>query len=663
MLGALPLLALSYMALPLVYGMLAVSIGLIVTASLLGAGVASLATPDLTPRQRFLSLALFIIGLSLFIGGGAFLINDGFPITPPENAASNSSAGVTRLDLPDPSQPGIYSVRTLSYGSGTDRRIEYGAQANLITSPVDGSTLLEGWSAIRSAYWGFGAQQMPLNARVWFPEPILVEGQESAFPLILIVHGNHPMEDYSENGYAYLAELLASRGFIVASLDQNFLNLSLAADFGMAAPLKDENDARAWLILEHLRQWRTWNQTPGNPFHNRVKLDGIGLIGHSRGGEAIAIATTFNRLPCHPDNAALRFDYDFNIRAVAAIAPVDGQYLPGNRRLPLTDINYLVLHGAHDMDVASFSGLRQYNRLEFRDGKPWFKTALYIYGANHGQFNRDWGQYDMLGPARQLFNLGVIMPASQQEQITKVVISAFMEASLKDNDGYRDMFRDLRTASAWLPDTIYLSQYQDSSTLIFANFEEDINLETASLPGVHLHSENLTLWREQVVPLKWGSLENSAVYLGWDATNESGVPAFILTLPEIDLSLWPHTTLTFSLAAINESPSPDNQRPAAKNPVPIDLTIQVADQAGNLARLPLSHFSLLQPPLQGRLGKLEWMSVLPLSEPVFQTFEFCLGDFVASNPDFDPSNLSEIRFLFNRTPSGIVILDEIGFRP
>lgn len=371
-LGALPLLASAYLALPLAYGLLALLGGLLLTVSLLGAALASLLTPGLTARQRRTALTLLLISLTALVIGGAFLLDDGYSVPPPVNAAALSAQNVALLPLPDPSLPGEYPIRMLTYGSGSDRRLEYGVQAALLTAPVDGSQLLDGWSAIRRAWWGFGAGSMPLNARVWIPDG------EGPFPLVLIVHGNHPMEDFSENGYDYLAELLASRGFIVASIDENFLNLSLAADFGMFAPLEDENDARAWLILEHLRLWREWSVTPGNPFYGRVNLDGIGLIGHSRGGEAVAIAAAFNRLPCHPENAAIRFDYHFNIRAVAALAPVDGHFLPGERPLPLSDVNYLVLHGAHDMDVVSFGGLRQYNRLQFLDGKPWFKASLYI---------------------------------------------------------------------------------------------------------------------------------------------------------------------------------------------------------------------------------------------------------------------------------------------
>lgn len=658
-LAALPLILLTYMALPLAFGMLAAAVGILLVSAGLGAGIAALiGWRRLGRPQRGMALAVTALGLLGLLGGVAFLLADGFPVNPPVNAAALSANNVTPLALPDPSQRGPYPVRTLAYGSGTDaRRPEYAAQAALRTAAVDGSALLKGWSGLRRAYWGFGPEALPLNGRVWYPDAA------GAFPLILIVHGNHPMEDPSEGGYAYLAELLASRGFIVAALDQNFLNLSLAADLIFLAPLKGENDARAWLILEHLRQWQTWAATPGNPFFNKVNLEAIGLIGHSRGGEAVAIAAAFNRLPCHPDDAAIRFDYGFHIRGIAAIAPVDGQFQPGGRRLPLADVNYLVLHGAHDMDVVSFSGARQYARLAFNDGQPWFKAALYIYGANHGQFNRAWGRRDMLGPARQLFNLRTLMPPADQEQIAKVAISAFMEAALRDRAGYRGLFRDPRTAAAWLPDTIYLSQYAAAETRRAATYEEDVDLTTATLPGATLRGQNLTLWREQVVPLKWENLAASAVYLGWDSAAQAGTARYTLALAAGAVATRPESALVFSLADAGEAPRPDVKPASRVEPAPLDLTVEVVDRSGRAARLPLSHFALLQPQLRGRIAKVDAFSMLPLSEPVFQTFEFALADFAAANPQFDPTALAEAALIFDRTPSGVVILDEIGLRP
>ena len=122
-------------------------------------------------------------------------------------------------------------------------------------------------------------------------------------------------------------------------------------------------------------------------------MGNIALIGHSRGGEAVALAAAFNRLTRYPDDASLEFDFGFDIQAVISIAPVDGQYLPADQRAPLSDINYLVFHGSHDGDVTSFHGLRLFNRVRFTRGPDsgMFKSAVYVYRANHGQWNTVWG--------------------------------------------------------------------------------------------------------------------------------------------------------------------------------------------------------------------------------------------------------------------------------
>lgn len=48
-------------------------------------------------------------------------------------------------------------------------------------------------------------------------------------------------------------------------------------------------------------------------------------------------------------------------------------------------------------------------------------------------------------------------------------------------------------------------------------------------------------------------------------------------------------------------------------------------------------------------------------EATIQTFELPLTAFAKENPDFDPSRLKEIRFVFDLMPKGVVILDNLGF--
>ena len=659
--GLLVLANLVLVALSISLGIIVVGLGTLATASLVGAGLAVLLRgggSQLSRLKRAIAVGGTALGLVGLVAGGIWLLDAGSPLPQLPNAAKQSGARVVPLDLPDPAQAGPHTVRTLFYGSGADqRRPEYGAEVDLRTTPVDGSALVERWSGLRTAYWGFGPEALPLNGRVWYPDA--VEGNAGPFPLVLVVHGQHPMEDFSDPGYAYLGELLASRGFIVASVDENFLNLSPLADLIALQSLVGVDDLRGWLLLEHLSVWQTWNEDPESPFYQLVDMSQIALIGHSRGGQAVAVAAAFNELPYYPDDGSVRFDYGFDIQSVVAFAPVDGGYLPAEQEIALENVNYLVLQGAHDMDVFTFQGDRQYSRVGFTDGGEWFKAAIYIYGANHGQFNTSWGRKDLFEPVMRAFNLAQLMPGAEQRQVAEVAISAFLEATLRGETAYRALFQDLRRGQAWLPETIYLHQYQDSATRLACTYEEDVDLASTTLPGGHIAGENLTIWREQPARAKWRDLGDQTVYLGWDAATTPATTSYTLHLAGHGLPLTAESLLVFALADANEAPTPETQ---AAETGPIDLTVEVIDAAGEAARLPLSHFSLLQPQLEAHLGKAGFMSPFPASEAILQHFEFPLADFVAVNPSFDPENLTGVRFIFDRTEAGVIVLDNLGFR-
>ena len=183
-------------------------------------------------------------------------------------------------------------MRSLFYGSGTDKnRPEFRDSVAFRPGRVDASKLVSLGSSAKSRnkYWGFKPDSFPLNARVWYPDG------PGPFPLVLVAHGNHDMKDFSDPGYEYLGRHLASRGFILASLDMNFIN----------GGIRGENDGRGWLFLKHLEAWKGFNADPENPFHGMVDMGNIGIMGHSRGGEAVGHAAAFNRLTHYPDDATL----------------------------------------------------------------------------------------------------------------------------------------------------------------------------------------------------------------------------------------------------------------------------------------------------------------------------------------------------------------------
>src|SRR5690606_19027355 len=111
----------------------------------------------------------------------------------------------------------------------------------------------------------------------------------------------------------------------------------------------------------------------------------------------------------------------------------------------------------------TFYGHRQFLRTTFSGNDAYFKAALYIQGANHGQFNTVWGDSDITDPTSWLLNKADLLEAEDQRQIAKVYISAFLEATLNGRDEYIPMFRDYRRAADWLPDTVYVSRFEGSS--------------------------------------------------------------------------------------------------------------------------------------------------------------------------------------------------------
>ena len=549
----------------------------------------------------------------------------------------------------DPSQPGDHPFESWTYGSGTDfRRPEYNAAVRFRTQPVDASPFvdLDGWkAAFRSWYWGFDTDSFPLNGRVWAPVG------DGPFPLVLIVHGNHLMREFSDPGYAYLAEHLASRGFIAVSIDENFLNM-----------LDNENDARAWILLQHLALWRSWNNDPEHPLHGAVDMERIALIGHSRGGEAVATACAFNRLSRFPNDANVVFDFGFSIRAVAAIAPSDGQYRPGGHPTPLRDVDYLVLQGGHDSDVCLFLGARPYERVSFAEDAFHFKASVYMYRANHGQFNTVWGADDYPIPLSWLINHAPLISGEQQRAVTRLTVGAFLEAALHERTEFVEWFRDPNALRVAAGEDIYITRYEDSTFRSLADYEEDIDVTTTSIERGRIAGHGLDVWHETELHFRdpWNSeQENHAVYLGWTVGEE-----------EADSDSPPVYEISFSPCAVPVGEGAEaivlvfSIADCGAGNEPVDFTIEAVSASGQTASVVLSESIALPRPLAVRLTKLDLTEKRLISraaEDVFQTIEVPLAAFVEANPGFPPGALTQIRFRFDRTEEGAVMIDRIGF--
>jgi hypothetical protein len=649
-------------------GLIAVAVLVITVSLLVGAG-AVLIRPGIPRSRRTGAWVFFAIGVVLAGLSGYSLLK---PAPELNSALTAYHLRGRTLDLGDPGKPGPYGFKIFTYGSGVDRRRpEYADGVAFRTKSVDGSKLdlrwngLGGW--VRTKYWGFGPDQFPVQGRVWMP----VGANDVALPpcpLVLIVHGNHGMESFSDPGYAYLGELLASQGFIVVSVDENFLNGSLADLINpFAFRNGEENSVRGWMLLEHLSQWRDWTQDKTHPMFGKADMSRIALIGHSRGGEAVATANAFNDLGHDPDDATLAFNYHFKLGAIAAIAPVDGQYQPRDRPVPMHDTNYFTLQGSMDGDLTSFMGASQYSRASFSGNVKAFKASLYVSGANHGQFNTVWGRYDLGQPFKLLFDTRRMIDPLAQRQIAKVYLSAFLQLTLHGEERYRPLFEDARNGAGWLPDGFLINNYADSSTRWLANFEEDLDPASGSSPGITLDGQNLSVWREDFVELKYSTLDTHVVLLGWDERVHAQPGSYRINLADSAQAITADSSLVFgaSNAAISSLPKSFHPKGISlaegeAGREPLDWSIVLTDAEGAEARLPLSHDQLLYPQIKNYTRRFGALSSIPSSELVMRRYRFPLKDFVTINPRLDPKRLRSIRFDFDRTSRGVIALDDVG---
>lgn len=640
---------------------------LVLFVSCIGGGIAVLHRDGLDAGRQRMALSALAIGF-LGLAVGLFAIFSDKDSANP--ALVHFVLDDRTLDLPNPGLPGAYEVLTLTYGSGTDkRRDEFGAGVDLVSRSVDGSKLIDNWDGLsgwlRTTYWGFDVSALPLQARVWYPDG------DGPFPVVLIVHGNHGMEDFSDPGYAYLGELLASRGIILASVDENFINSSLSASVEVFADrpgLKEENDARGWLLLQHLALWRDWNEEAGNPFHHRIDTDRFALIGHSRGGEAVGIAAAFNALDRYPDDATVDFDFGFNLRGVIAIAPVYGQYEPRERPTPIRDVNYFTIHGSMDGDVESFEGMAQYSRVTFATDEYHFRAGLYVTGANHGQFNTTWGNIDTWLYDAWALDLGGIMDGEAQRNVARVYFGAFLEIVLNGRDEYLPIFRDARYAAGWLPDTFFINQFSDNRQVVIADFEEDIDPGTLSLPGGRILVQNASRWYETGNALKDDELDTHSLVVAWDR-RFSEEAARIDFAPAEPLAA---DVLVASISAVNIDTLPDDwpadeagdhdtDDGSEEQVTPLDWTIELTDASGTRASLPLSHDSTLFPLVKGLTRRAAFLESWEPTEVLFRRYEFPLTAFQTSNPAFDGSAISKISFVFDLSAKGAIIVDDLSF--
>jgi hypothetical protein len=471
--------------------------------------------------------------------------------------------------------------------------------------------------------WPFANTNVPLNGHVCIPRG------RGPFPLAVFAHGNHNPNENSTPGYLYLCRLLASHGVIAATIDVNFLN---GFNFG-------ENDGRAIVHLEHLRQFRTWNNTAAHPLHGKVDLNRILIVGHSRGGEAVGHGSFFNRQPSVGgvllDGSAGLGPYRFGITAALAIAPTDRQFTPPTGPTVVPD-SYVIIHGSKDSDVFTFEGYHTYERAHavdlanptVSDGK--FKAMLWVHKANHNQFNSVWAPETPPG---------VAMPRPDQEQIAMVHIGAVAQAVLLDRKDYFAVLHDHAAAGPWEPPgTELVSQYQDARRIFVQHNQEALAPPVVSLPVQGTVAADGVAAARQLTALVGGAPTSTiTLRLAWNALGSR-------LLLQVDPSTLPAERYRVLSLRVGQSTEPPN----ALNR-DMDLSLEVSSGSKTVS-IPASSLHRLLYPDAPPFGPAK-IVMQSLRLPVDRLLEFGV----------DPSDLRSIALVFDRRPAGVVYAGDLQF--
>ncbi|MDW5598150.1 alpha/beta hydrolase [Conexibacter stalactiti] len=277
-------------------------------------------------------------------------------------------AASARAATPDPMASGPYAVETLDpFRGGT---------VNLQEPSSTGGAPAAGAAAVTLELRG--SLYRPTNS----PAPS---------PVIVLVHGNHAQCDSgsspfcdvfkrNDRGYAYLGANLASHGYTVLSLDQDQL---MYFQDGQTAGMHQ----RRLLIGAALDMLTNANAAPlpdsatsniGGRLVGRLDMNRVGLMGHSRGGDAVTSFINWNRTRPEPGRR-------YNLRGVISLASVDYE-----RSTPW-GVPYLSIAPMCDGDVSNLQVARHFERSQYAlPGDPFPRIQQSVHGANHNWFNSVW---------------------------------------------------------------------------------------------------------------------------------------------------------------------------------------------------------------------------------------------------------------------------------
>ncbi len=503
-----------------------------------------------------------------------------------------------------------------------------------------------------------------LWARVYRPRTLTT----TSYPLVVILHGNHATcgrgtnprtddrVDYtstgtcpsgyvvapSHAGYGYLADKLASFGYIVVSINANRgINAAggVSGDSGL-------NLARGRLILKHLQKLSEWNKNGGTPSTLGVELKGridfsqVGLIGHSRGGEGIRAA--YNQYRDTGSSWPAKILYPVSFRAMFEIGPVDGQT---SRVLNADGTTWSVLLPMCDGDVSNLQGIKPFDRMmSSRSETPaQQKSAVAVWGANHNFYNTEWQRSDSSGCQGHTALFPSTIGSPQQQNTAVHTVLSLMRANVGTTTD--KSFNKLFVSRYAVPTSLAAitpveRSFQDSAAAAVSIVLDDFDKPTGtSSAGAANEASGVTVSHGTVGNRHDPSQRGAA--LSWTSAGTSTYFQSNFTAAGTGRDVSPYAYLNLRVARQN---SPSN--PAT--PKTTNFKVQLVDAAGNRSlAVPISSHLRLTGPVGGPAGL----------HTLLQSAQIPLTSFGS----FALTRVRGVRLVFDDTAQGAIYVSNLRF--
>jgi hypothetical protein len=489
------------------------------------------------------------------------------------------------------------------------------------------------------------------------------------FPVVVILHGNHPgcpvpegdtvdrwpcdanLEQPNYRGFDYLAQELASRGYIAISLN---VNPEYTLGFGEPVPLE-----RLGQLLDfHLKALAEASQGGQNKFgvdlKDRVDLSKLVLVGHSQGGEGAYLWVQHEGM----DQADVSQKHGFGpVQGLIMVAP-SGNWAGGQP----ANIPVAIIQSACDNDVFTQEGQMYYEINRVSTTNSSWVPSVWLDHANHNYFNEILSDEALARPGRPDCD-PVLSPEKQRAFLVDYTADFLASIFQNDERAIARLGMDLQTQSgntllnqSALVAALAAGENRLPVFLPLTDSELQTNLAGGSVTakGIDTFFCEAGYYTPSVKP---GSEPCMRVNLVIPGNPSLAVVSWANPGGELNFSLPKGTDLsrykTVSLRAALDPLSPLNKPGEFQG-----FSIRLTDAAGNSASLSTLND---EPALRFPEGEREEDSLfeggLFTGRVPMTSIRIPLKDFRG----VDLRDIRELALVFDQTPSGSIFINDVEF--